>query len=148
MWFLPAVALSAAVSWFVASRTVPDEGDRHGESAGASDLDFHEWTHARLELTPEQEEKLGPIESDYDERRGELVARIESAGRSLAHAFGAGDEESETFRGALEEFQRAQGELQRLTLEHFFDMKRHLSPDQAEKLRKWIHDSIAHEHRH
>jgi Spy/CpxP family protein refolding chaperone len=48
-------------------------------------------------------------------------------------------------KSALERLNQTQGELQRLTLDHFFAMKRYLRPAQAKKLVEWTHDSLARE---
>ena len=47
--------------------------------------------------------------------------------------------EFETLRVKLN---KAQGALQKATLDHFFVMKRYLRPAQAAKLLEWTHDSI------
>ncbi|MEX2579993.1 MAG: periplasmic heavy metal sensor [Verrucomicrobiales bacterium] len=144
-----AIVLSAATSFFVARQfSPPPEGHRHRDSPAAGNDAFHEWMHANLEITEEQEAALRPVEADYRERRGALLSRIEEAGVVLAHAFESDDPESRPLQEALDEIHAAQGALQRLTLEHFFEMKRHLSPEQTERLLKWTHDSITHEHGH
>ena len=43
---------------------------------------------------------------------------------------------------ALERLNKAQGALQKATLDHFFVMKRYLRPAQAAKLLEWTHDSL------
>ena len=65
--------------------------------------------------------------------------------QACAEAVRGGKSQSPEIDLALSKLNAAQAELQRATLEHFFAMKEHLDPDQAELLLKWTHDSIVHE---
>jgi Spy/CpxP family protein refolding chaperone len=71
-----------------------------------------------------------------------LRKEIAEAGRALAAAVRKGQAGSPEIDAALTRLNAAQAELQRATLDHFFAMKDHLEPDQAEKLLEWTHDSL------
>jgi len=81
-WTAIAVALSAATAWVVARSAMPDH---HHSHAPASSPDagetFHDWLHARLEITPEQEARLAAIEVAYADQRKE-TAPAHPAGRA------------------------------------------------------------------
>ena len=49
---------------------------------------------------------------------------------------------SERVAAAVERIHHAQGELQKLTIEHIFDMQTVLTPQQAEKLNKLAADAL------
>jgi len=107
---------------------------------------FHEWMHTQLELTAEQRAILEPHERAFDEERRRLQGRIKAAGQTLASRVQASASMTEATRAALGELSGAQGELQRVTLEHFYQMKAHLNAAQQERLLKWTHDSLVPDH--
>jgi Spy/CpxP family protein refolding chaperone len=111
---------------------------------GAED-DFHRWMHDQLAITPAQHEALAPVEKAFEEERSKLRAEITSAGKELADAVRQGKTGSPEIDAALARLNAAQAKLQRATLDHFFAMKDHLDPAQAEKLLQWTHDSILHQ---
>jgi hypothetical protein len=85
---------------------------------------------------------LEPLEAEFEKEREQLRGEIASAGRQLADAVRNGKAGSPEIDAALQRLNAAQGKLQRATLDHFFAMKDHLDPAQAEKLLQWTHDSI------
>nr|WP_226895540.1 periplasmic heavy metal sensor [Luteolibacter marinus] len=136
MWATATVAL-AGVTAFLVSRP-----DHH--HAG-SEEDFHQWMHDQLHISVEQEAALAPFEKSFEKERLRLRDEIAGAGRALADAVRQGDPDSPEIKQALTRLNSLQAELQRATLEHFFAMKEHLDPGQAEKLLQWTHDSIVPE---
>ena len=128
----------------------PDGGDGHaahshddGAAHEHGEGDFHAWVHAHLRTTPDQNEALAPHERAYETLRVELREKIHAAGRELAEAIRReNDAASPTLALALSRLHQSQGELQRATLDHFFTMKQHLSPEQAELMRLWTHDRL------
>jgi hypothetical protein len=145
---LAALGIGFAAGWVVH----PDNGEGHAAHSHDSDEahehgegDFHAWVHAHLRTTPDQNEALAPHESAYETLRVELRDKIHAAGRELAEAIRLeSDAASPTLASALSRLNQSQGELQRATLEHFFTMKQHLSPEQAELMRLWTHDRLIH----
>lgn len=155
-WILAAVGLSAVTASLIAFFVIrgfledfsPSSGPpraaapAHGTEGGT----FHDWLHRQLEITPEQDRNLAPIERAYADRRIELMRRVESAGHGLAEALGKAPVDQSAIDQALTEIQAAQGDLQKATIGHFLEMKDHLTPEQASKLLQWTRESIAHEH--
>ncbi len=135
LWALATVALAAGTSLLVLGWKSPPEPETP---------DFHAWMHEHLDLTPAQHDALEPAEQRFEKSRLEIEARIASAGRDLAAAVRAGDGDSPAIRDALQRLHTAQGELQQATLDHFFEMKEPLDPEQAEKLLQWTHDRLVH----
>lgn len=150
LWTVLAVVLSGLTAHFVASRSGSASsvsGHHHHESPADSSGDpFHDWLHQKLGITPEQEERLAPFEEAFGKSRAELLARSEAAGRRLSDALVATPTDRAALDAALAEIHAAQGELQRITISHFLEMKDQLSPDQADRLLHWTRDSIVHEH--
>jgi Spy/CpxP family protein refolding chaperone len=136
-WSAATVLVAALSAWLVARNTL-----RSGR--GPSEQEFHEWLHAHLEMTPAQHQTLEPFEERYESERARLRAEITAAGNRLADAIRSPASDDATVDEALRALHEAQGELQRATLRHFFLMRDHLDPDQAEKLLGWTRDSLLH----
>lgn len=138
------VALAGGTAWLVTDWTLHRHGESHAHDH--AETDFHSWMHQHLDITPEQHEKLEPIEAEFEKQRTRLKAGIRASGLEVAAIISATEVDDAKLKAALERLNHAQGELQRMTLDHFFAMKRYLRPAQAKKLVEWTHDSIAREH--
>ena len=132
--------LAGGTSWLVTDWTLHRHGESHAKEH--AEPDFHAWMHEHLDITPEQHAKLEPIEAEFEQQRVRLRAEIRSAGLAVAAAIRAAQVNDAELQAALQRLNQSQGELQRLTLDHFFAMKRYLRPAQAQKLVQWTHDSI------
>ena len=137
LWSLGTVIAAAVIAWLTVKLAAPAGHDGHSESS------FHDWLHENLEITAEQETLLLPHEREFEEQRTQQRTVIEAAGAALAEAIrSSGDAEAPEVESARLQLIEAQGELQRITLDHFFAMKKHLSPEQGEKLLRWTRESI------
>jgi len=146
-WGVATVIAATIMAALVAQLTIRQQDDSHHHDHDHGDASgFHEWLHANLALTPEQEAVLRPHEEAYEAAREEQRMEIWSAGHELANAIREHEGHSPEVAAAQERLLAAQGELQRLTLEHFFAMKEGLTPEQGERLLQWTHDSIVHGH--
>ena len=97
-------------------------------------VNYHYWIHSELGLSAKQESDLEPIEAKFAGRRDELFASIREANRELAESLLADKGDSERVRDAVQKIHRAQGELQQAVLEHVFDMRPALTPEQYDRL--------------
>lgn len=139
IWSLGTVVAAVVIALAAVRWTQPETS----VSAEPSEASLHDWLHQNLGITAEQEAVLLPHELAYEAQRKAQRAKIREAGESLAAAIRASDHaEAPGIEAARIELAAAQAELQRLTLEHFYAMKAHLSPEQGEKLLRWTHDSI------
>jgi Spy/CpxP family protein refolding chaperone len=100
----------------------------------AGPVNYHYWIHRELGLSAKQESDLEPIEAKFAGRRDELFASIREANRELAEALLADKSDSERVKDAVQKIHRAQGELQQAVLEHVFDMRPALTPEQYDRL--------------
>lgn len=135
LWALATVALAAVTSIVVL---------RWFGSHNEPETDFHQWMHRNLKLSPDQHDALEPAEQRFAARQEVLLREIAEAERALAAAIRSDDADSPGIAKALAQLHDAQGELQQLTLAHFFEMKEQLDPEQAERLRQWTHDRLLH----
>lgn len=110
-----------------------------------SEKAFHDWMHQHLRLTDEQAGLLEPYEEKFEAERLRLRREIQVAGKELAQVVSEGSAMTAESEGLLQRLSAAQGELQRATLRHFFEMKVHLDSAQQAKLSKWTQDSLLHQ---
>jgi nickel and cobalt resistance protein CnrR len=148
LWTIAAIALSAATAFLVARVAMSDHDHSHDQATEQQGGTFHDWLHSQLEITPEQERRLAPIEEAYAGQREEILSRIHLAGQDLSAALSESSVGSPAINDALAAIHDAQGELQRTTIEHFLKMKEHLSPEQSRHLLQWTRESITHHDDH
>jgi len=141
-WLLVTLVVSAGTSWWLQHH---GDGHKHARTGETEDA-FHQWIHQNLKITNAQSAVLEPFEQDFEIRRGNVRREIREAGRELAERVRVATQLDEGIGAALDRLGRAQAELQRLTLEHFFQMKEHLEPEQQTRLRQWTHESLIHDH--
>ena len=143
-WLLLSVFFSATLAggtaWLVTDWTLHRHGESHAHDHAPTDL--HAWMHEHLDITPEQHEKLAPLEDEFEKVRVKLKEEIRLADVALAKTIREPKVDEAAMNTALDRLNKAQGALQRATLEHFFVMKRYLRPAQAAKLLEWTHDSL------
>ncbi|HEY0790364.1 MAG TPA: periplasmic heavy metal sensor [Chthoniobacterales bacterium] len=123
---LALVALVSAATCFTTVRVL----EKRGEDPASA----HRWIHRQLGLTADQDRALAPIEAAFQARKGELTRRIAQANAELATAIKEDKAETPRVVYLVEEIHAAQGDLQKATLQHVFDMQGVLRPDQSEKL--------------
>lgn len=124
--FFVAVLVVAGLAGF-GTLQLSDHGPREHVAA-------HNWLHRELKLTAEQERALEPIEAKFGAKERELAAALLEANRNLARTMG--DEKGFTPRvaAAVEVVHQRMGDLQKASIEHVFDMRTVLSPEQGDKL--------------
>ena len=107
-----------------------------------SQIDAHIWLHEQIGITAEQDQKLTEIEKNFAKKQSVLREKIHVGNLELAAAMLEDKTFSERVAAAVERIHHAQGELQKATIEHIFDMQTILTPQQAEKLNKLAADAL------
>lgn len=105
-------------------------------------IDAHVWLHEQIGITADQDQKLIEIERTFAEKQRVLRGKIHVGNLELAAAMLEDKAFSERVAAAVERIHHAQGELQKLTIEHIFDMQTVLTPEQAEKLNRLAADAL------
>lgn len=96
--------------------------------------DAHAWIHRQLGITPEQDKSIEAIERRLADRKRDLLERIHLANMELAEAMLEAKAPSPKVAESIGKIHEAQAELQRLTIDHVFEMRTALRPDQYDKL--------------
>lgn len=104
--------------------------------------DPHAWIHRQLGMTEEQERLIAPAEQRLEERRRHLIEVIQLANMELAEAMLDSEGPSPRVAAAIEKIHEAQAELQQVTIEHVFEMRDALRPEQYDKLLNLTADAL------
>lgn len=96
--------------------------------------DYHDWIHAELGMTAEQERRTRPSEQHYEETKRHLTEVIRLTNQELAQAIAEDRANSPRVQTAVKRIHGAMGELQQATLQHIFEMKDVLEPEQYDRL--------------
>jgi Spy/CpxP family protein refolding chaperone len=128
------VALVAAAACYISTKLFGPKRQ--------SALNGHEWIHKQLDLTQSEQKGLEPIEAKFVERKAKLLSEIRSANKELAEAIKEDQADSPRVSAAVEKIHHAQGELQEATLEHVFEMREVLTPEQYQKLLNLTADEL------
>ncbi len=118
---------------------------RRCEHAGSApqQLDSHAWLHRELGLTEAQREALAPLEAAYAVREQQARSAFDAANRELARAVAEDQRLSPRVGQALDHLHVAMADLQKASLEHLFEMRAQLKPEQAAKLMRLVEQVLA-----
>ena len=87
--------------------------------------------HELVHLSADQEAELELIEHRFAARKAELEQKLRAANLALAGAMEADKFYSPAVQAAIDDFHTAMGELQKVTIEHVFEMREILTEEQA-----------------
>lgn len=93
---------------------------------------LHDVVHRRLDLTPQQMQRIDALEAGFAAERVGLEGELRQANRELIEAIGANEGDTPEVQAAVDHFHVAMGDLQKATLGHVFEMRAVLDPEQAE----------------
>ena len=96
--------------------------------------DAHAWGHRQLDITPAQEQAIEAVEQRFALRKRDLMERIRLANMELGQAMLDAKAQSPQVATAIRSIHAAQAELQQATIDHVFEMRSALRPDQYDKL--------------
>ncbi|PTX91901.1 hypothetical protein DB346_23370 [Verrucomicrobia bacterium LW23] len=102
----------------------------------------HEWIYKQLAITPEQEKSLLPIENKCYEQRKSCIDRIHKLNNDLATALVEDKGKSDRTDQIVEQINATTAQLQKVTLNHVFEMKEVLRPEQYNKLLRLTADGL------
>ena len=89
---------------------------------------LHDVIHRRFALTKEEHARLEASEARYDQRRAQIEADIRAANARLAATIRQDPELSPEAVAASTAIETSAAELQRVTLQHIFEMRTALDP--------------------
>ncbi len=94
---------------------------------------LHQTIHGKLQLTPEQDRRIGGLERDYAVRRHALEAEMRAANADLAQAIQATHAYTPAVQQAIDRSHHAMSALQKQSILHVLAMRQVLTPEQSAK---------------
>jgi Spy/CpxP family protein refolding chaperone len=101
-----------------------------------------DWIHTQLGLTPVQEKAIEPIDRRYTERARLLEEQMRLGNLDLARAIVDDGTDSPRVRDAIAKIHTAMGALQHAAIDHVFEMREALTPEQYNKLLHFTADAL------
>lgn len=102
----------------------------------------HQHFHEMLNFTPDQVDRLIPIEKKYAEQKALYENQIRQANMELGEIMKKEKAYTPKVQAAVEKVHIAMGHLQEITLIHFFDMRVLLDDRQARILDDYVTDAM------
>lgn len=126
--FFLAVALVAGLAAFCTLRWT------ESRVASVNDVAAHKWLHQELNLTEEQHKALEPVEAKFAETQMRLAGQLRTANQDLARLMAQDKTYTPRVAAAVEMVHHCMGDLQKASIEHIFEMRAVLTPEQGDKL--------------
>jgi len=108
-----------------------------------SETELHAFLHGDLDLDAAQTAKIEVIEQRFATRRKALELEMKAANAHLAEAMEAEHGYGPEVTAAVDHTHHVMGEMQKETLEHLFEMRSVLRPDQAAAFDRAVTKALA-----
>lgn len=115
-------------------------------SAHDKPTSLHTYFHKQLNITDEQDKFLTDIERRYLEKRKYIEEKMKVANMELANGIKEDRKYSPRVQSAIDNIHKDLGELQKITIEHLFEMQTVLTPEQNRKMDQMVTDALYHNH--
>lgn len=118
-------------------------GQRLLSDGKQSETELHAFLHGDLDLDAAQKAKIDAIEQRFATRRKALELEMRRANAHLAEAMQAEHGYGREVTAAVDHTHHVMGEMQKETLEHLFEMRSVLRPDQAAAFDRAVTKALA-----
>lgn len=129
MFLVLLLFVCAGVSLLTGRLILKEDFRQHDQSHG------HDWLHHELDLTAEERTMIDAFEPDYRQERQELLSQYNVKVARLANFLEVEQSPTPEISAAIHDLHGVHGQLQSLSIEHFFDMLSVLPPEKQERLR-------------
>lgn len=103
---------------------------------------LHSFVHDELELSDKQLQTLDEMEDKFSIKRRSLELSLRAANATLADAMDQEHEYGPKVASAIETVHERMGELQKATVQHVFEMRSILTPQQQEAFDQRVGDAL------
>lgn len=103
---------------------------------------LHQFVHDELVLTDEQNMSLETLEARYAVKRSALEASLRASNARLAQAMEEEHAYGPEVSAAIDEVHTRMGELQKATVQHVFDMREILEPEQQRLFDRQVSEAL------
>lgn len=113
------------------------------KSQRSEHLEGHDWIHEELEIEDGDFPELDKLELAYDDRHNELTGEMRVAQAELSNQLLTKSEADPEVVAAIQKIHDIHGQLQELSVRHYFDMLRILPDSKRQRLRELAAKSLA-----
>ena len=131
------IVACCAVAYFVADWVSQTQSWKHDQDHE------HEWLRQEIGLTDAEFAAIHTFEAGYREQRAELLAKYRKQMGGLRDLLVQQDSFSPQVQHAIHELHLVRGELQELSIRHYYDMLSVLPPEKKDRLRKVAADALS-----
>lgn len=103
---------------------------------------LHQFVHEELVLTEDQNARLETLEARFAVERAALEASLRAANARLAQAMGDEHDYGPEVSAAIDDVHERMGELQKATVQHVFDMREILEPEQQRLFDRKVSEAL------
>ena len=103
----------------------------------------HQWLHQELDLTAEETAAIDAFEAPYRAERARLQKAFDARVQAIAALLESSDELTPTVTQAVHDLHIVHGQLQELSIAHYFEMLNVLPPEKQERLRNLAVDALS-----
>ena len=122
------VIVCLGVSYLTATLMMRDKGWQHDQAQG------HQWLKEELKLTEDESARINDFEADYQLERKKLQATFNSRIASLGLLIRNNDAYTPDVAHGVHQLHEVHGQLQQLSIEHYYEMLSVLPPDKQARL--------------
>lgn len=123
------VLVGFLVSFLTSKWVMSEKSWKHDEPHG------HMWLHNELGLSEEEAAKIDVFEAEYRSERDILLEEFQRRIDALSEILRTTDSYSPQVNQAVHHLHEVHGQIQSLSIEHYYDMLSVLPPDKQERLR-------------
>lgn len=109
---------------------------RQSQWENHDEVNGHRWLHKELNLTPDQASAIDAFEPEYRERRTELQDQFQAKVDILREDLMKENEFTPQMEETIHELHIIHGQLQELSIRHYFQMLSVLPPEKKNDLRE------------
>ena len=131
------VVACSVVSYLVANWASQAQSWKHDQEHG------HEWLRQEIGLNDAEFAAINAFEAGYREQRAGLLEKYRMRMGSLRDLLVQQDAFSPQVQHAIHELHLVHGELQELSIRHYYDMLSVLPPEKKDRLRKVAADALS-----
>lgn len=131
------IVAAGAVAYFVADWVSQAQSWKHDQKHG------HEWLRQEIGLSDAESAAINDFEAGYREKRAELLEKYRKQMGGLRDLLLRQDDFTPEVQHAINELHRIHGELQELSIRHYYDMLSVLPPEKKDRLRKVAADALS-----
>jgi Spy/CpxP family protein refolding chaperone len=103
----------------------------------------HQWLHKEIDLTVEEAAAIDAFEAPYREKRAQLQKEFNNRVQAIAALLENSDQVTPAVTHAVHELHLVHGQLQELSIAHYFEMLSVLPPEKQDMLRKLAVDALS-----